>query len=53
MNSRSARQEIIRILWNTKVRYRVHKRNLLVPTLSHMNPIRTSPHCLYKIHSTL
>lgn len=38
-DSRSAGQEISKILWNTHFHYRVHKRSLMVPIFSPMNPV--------------
>jgi hypothetical protein len=42
-NSLLASQEIPRLLCNSKVHYRVHKSQSLVPNLSQMNPVQTFP----------
>jgi len=39
----SASQEILCLLWNTKVHYRVHMSPHGVSTLSHMNPVHIFP----------
>jgi hypothetical protein len=45
----SASWEILHLLWNLKVHYHVHK-SLLVPMLSHMNPVHTSTFYFCMIH---
>jgi hypothetical protein len=42
-NSRSAGQEIPRLLWIPNVNYRVHKSSPLGPILSHKNPVHIFP----------
>jgi hypothetical protein len=46
----AATQELPSILWNPKVYYRVNKSIQLDPILSQINPIRTIPSYLSKIH---
>jgi hypothetical protein len=45
-DSHLASQEITRLLWNTKVHYRVYKNRPLVSILSQMNPVLTLSPCL-------
>jgi hypothetical protein len=46
----AASEELPRISWNTKVRYRVHNSPPLVPILTLTNPAHTAPSYLSKIH---
>jgi hypothetical protein len=46
----AATQEFPKILWSQKVHHRVHKNPVLVPILSQIDSVHTTPSCLSKIH---
>jgi hypothetical protein len=49
-NSFSATQEILRILWNLSVNYRIHKCPTPVPVLNQLDPVHTSTFHFLKIN---
>ena len=51
INSSSASQEILHVLWESKVHFRVHKTRPTIPVLSQMNPVRVLPSYFFKIRS--
>jgi hypothetical protein len=53
VDSRSAGQETLRLLWNQKVHYRVHKSRIRDPVLSHLNPVHKLTISLSSIISPL
>jgi len=50
INCSSASQEILSILWDPRVRHRVHNSPLLVPVLSQIIPVHASPSSSYLLN---
>ena len=46
-DGRSANQEIARLVWKPKIRYRSYKGPLLVLVVSQMNPVNTLTPCSF------
>jgi hypothetical protein len=50
LNTSSATEDILHILWILRIHYCVHKSLLLAPILIHMNPLDTILSYFFKIH---
>jgi hypothetical protein len=49
----AATQELPHISWNAKVHYRLRKSPPLIPILSQISPVKTTPYYLSKIHFSI
>jgi hypothetical protein len=49
-NSFSATQEVLPLIWNTKVHHHIHNSASLVPNMGQTNPVQGLSSYLYKIH---